>query len=172
MTAAVELAPLAEHDKDVLANLLQLYRYDFAGVRNYAITPHGTYTYRYLDHYFVEPEREACLAWASGELVGFTMSRQVEAGAREVAEFFVLRHRRRDGVGSAMAEALFARHPGQWVVAFDDANHEGASFWPALVERVASGTVQRSPKAPGSTYPGQELRFTVAAGAGAEGAER
>lgn len=168
MTAAVELVAVAEHDKYVLANLLQLYCYDFAGVRGYPITSHGTYVYRYLDHYFVEPEREACLAWAGGELVGFTMSRQVEAAAREVAEFFVLRHHRRGGVGSAMAEALFARHPGHWVLAFDDANGEGAAFWPALVERVASGSVQRSAKAADSVYPGHALRFTVAARAGGE----
>ncbi len=50
----VELVAVIEEHKHVLANLLQFYCYDFSEVRGYELTPHGTFVYRYLDHYFSE----------------------------------------------------------------------------------------------------------------------
>lgn len=158
----IDLVVVREEHKQVLANLLQFYRYDFSAARGYELTPHGTFVYRFLDSYFTEDGREACFIFVGGQLAGFTMTRQLEDGAREVAEFFVVRLHRRHGVGREAARQLFNRHPGEWVLAFDHSNAEAARFWPALVAAVADGPVTSSDRFPPEvSYPGTWLRFEV-----------
>ena len=99
----VELVAVTEADKPVLERLLQLYRYDMAPYRGYELDEHGTIPYRYLDHYFLHADREACFVRHGGNLAGFTMTRALEGGERDVAEFFVVRHHRRCGVGARAA---------------------------------------------------------------------
>ena len=57
----------------MLANLLQLYRYDMSEVREYELTEHGTFVYRFLDHYWTDPGRHAFLIRHDGWLAGFAM---------------------------------------------------------------------------------------------------
>jgi predicted acetyltransferase len=158
----VELIAATEDDKAVLANLLQFYCYEMSAVRGYDLTEHGTYNYRYLDHYFIETERHAFLLRDGGALAGFVMSRVLPTGEREVAEFFVVRSHRRNGVGTRAAEALFDMYPGRWAVTYDDLNADGSAFWPVVAQRVAAGGVQREQLgAPDHRYEQTLLRFTT-----------
>ena|SRR5438270_13752857 len=159
----VELIEVTEDDKSVLANLMQFYCYDMSAVRGYDMTEHGTYTYRYVDHYFLEADRDAYLLRHDGALAGFVMSRELPTGEREVAEFFVVRRHRRAGVGARAAAALFATHPGRWVVAYDDLNPDGAAFWPDVVRRVAVDEVRHEHSGPPArAYERTVLRFVSA----------
>src|SRR4029453_7742953 len=97
-----------------------------------------------------------------GELAGFTMTRRLETTEREVAEFFVVRRWRRQGVGQEVAMTMFRRHPGRWLVAHDAANLPAARFWPATIRAAADGEVTVSEKPRSATYPGTEYRFQVA----------
>jgi predicted acetyltransferase len=155
----VELAPVAEEDKAVLARLLELYRCDMSDFRPYSLSPHGTYGYRYLDAYFLNDDREACFIEVDGELAGFTMTRPLADNVRSVAEFFVVKRCRRNGVGTTVAHELFARHPGRWSVTVDDANTAGQAFWPAVCTAAASGAVETRRKSDDAYYPGIELLF-------------
>ena len=162
MQVNVDLTPVAEPDKPVLANLIQFYRYDFSEIRGYDLTGHGTFVYRYLDHYFTEDAREACFITADGTLAGFTMTRSLDEGTREVSEFFVARRHRRHGIGQAAAHQMFHRHPGLWQLAFDHANHPAAQFWPRVAAGVADGPLQRTDRYPPDvTYPGTWLHLHV-----------
>jgi hypothetical protein len=51
------LEAVAEEDKAILANLVQLYRHDLSEFRHYPLTEHGTFVYRFLDHYFFDDGR-------------------------------------------------------------------------------------------------------------------
>jgi predicted acetyltransferase len=158
----VNLIPVAEEDKLVLANLIQLYCYDFSEIRGYDLTTHGTFVYRYLDYYFTEDTREACFITADGTLAGFTMTRRLADGSREVSEFFVARRHRRDGIGQTAAYQMFRRHPGPWQLAFDHANYPAAQFWPRVTASIADGPVQRTDRYPPDvTRPGAWLHLTV-----------
>jgi predicted acetyltransferase len=163
----VDLVVVAEEHKHVLANLLQFYRYDFSVTRGYELTPHGTFVCRYLDNYFTEDGRDACFITVGGQLAGFTMTRRLEDGAREVAEFFVVRRYRRHGVGRDAARQMFRRHPGEWLLAFDHDNFEAARFWPSVVAAIADGSAGSSDRYPPEvSYPGTWLRFAVRGGGG------
>ncbi|MEE1806698.1 GNAT family N-acetyltransferase [Streptomyces sp. BE133] len=160
----IEMVSVPAEDKTVLGNLVQLYQYDFSDVRGYDVTPHGTFVYRFLDHYFTEDDREACFILMDETLAGFSMTRWLDDGVREVSEFFVLRRHRRRGAGRTAARLMFRRHPGQWTLAFDHANRSAARFWPGVVASVADGPVQcedRHP--PDAAYSGSWLRFRIAA---------
>ncbi|WP_328918058.1 MULTISPECIES: GNAT family N-acetyltransferase [unclassified Streptomyces] len=160
----VEVVPVAEGDKAPLGNLVQLCLYDFSELRGYDITPHGTFVYRFLDHYFTEDDREACFITTDGILAGFSMTRWLDSGDREMSEFFVLRRHRRLGVGRVAAQLLFRRHPGKWTLSFDHANRNAARFWPGVVAEVADGPVHRQDRHPPDvSYPGTWLRFRIAA---------
>lgn len=163
----IDLVLVAEEHKHVLANLLQFYRYDFSVARGYELTPHGMFVYRYLDSYFTEDGREACFITADGQLAGFTMTRRMDDGAREVAEFFVVRRYRRHGVGRNAARQMFLRHPGKWLLAFDHDNFEASRFWPSVVAAIADGPAGSSDRYPPEvSYPGTWLRFAIRDGGG------
>lgn len=159
---SVELVPVAEQDKSVLANLMQLYRYDLSEIRGYDLTVHGTFTYRYLDQYFLEDAREACLITADGRLAGFTMTRGLDDGGREVSEFFVVRRHRRLGIGRTAAERMLRQHPGSWQLAVDHANHQAARFWLRLTNVISEGPVTRTEKYPPEVaFPGSWLSLRI-----------
>jgi predicted acetyltransferase len=145
-----------------LANLIQLYCHDFSEIRGYDLTTHGTFVYRYLDHYFTEGTREACFITADGTLAGFIMTRRLDDGTREVSEFFVALRHRRHGIGQDAACQMFRRHPGPWQLAFDHASHPAAQFWPRVTASIADGPVQRTDRYPPDVaYPGTWLRLHV-----------
>ncbi|MBP2473082.1 putative acetyltransferase [Crossiella equi] len=152
----VRLTPVAEPDKAVLANLIQLYLYDFTEFRPEPITPHGTYDYPYLDHYFTEPGREAHLVHHGPELAGFVLLRHLDDGWN-VSEFFVLRPHRRRGVARTAARLAFARHPGPWTLCFDHGNPVAARFWRGILP----GAREEDRYPPEFEVPQTKLRFTV-----------
>ena len=158
----VVLERVAEPGKAVLARLLQLYRHDFSAFRHDEVAEDGTFAYRFLDAYFLEPEREAWFIRHAGDLAGFAMTRTTPGGATEVAEFFVLRAHRRAGVGRRAAGELFCGRPGRWEVAFDVANEKAARFWPAVVASATTGPVGCTREAPPArTHEQVVLRFST-----------
>ncbi|MEQ7123126.1 GNAT family N-acetyltransferase [Actinopolymorpha sp. B11F2] len=162
----VRLVAVREGHKPVLDRLLQLYLYDFSEIRTLELTPHGTYPYRYLDHYFVEAGRHASFIVAGDRIAGFALMRRLDDGTNQVAEFFVLRAHRRHGVGRAAARALLRRFPGRWCLEFDHANAAAGQFWPAVVAEVADGPMgSRDLGPPEVDHPCTQLTFTTSDGA-------
>ncbi len=157
----VELVTAGEADKPVLANLLQFYQYDFSEIRELDLTPHGTFTYRYLDSYFTETGREAYFVTVDGTLGGFALLRGDvdDDGSWNVAEFFVVRRHRRRGVARRAARLLFARHPGEWTLSFDRNNAPATALWRSVVAEVATGEITETERPP--PIAGTRLRFTV-----------
>jgi predicted acetyltransferase/SAM-dependent methyltransferase len=166
----VVLEPVAEEDKAVLANLLQLYRHDLSEFLHYELSEHGTYVYRFLDHYWSEPGRHAFFIRVDRHLAGFALARDVD-GEHEVAEFFVVRRHRHRGVGLEAALALFARLPGRWSLFHDNANEAAGRFWKEVVERASGGNFEHERLISPAGIVGQQYRFAVEAEATGEAGE-
>jgi predicted acetyltransferase len=161
---ANELVAVEETDKSVLANLTQLYLYDFSAIRDLPLSPHGTYTYRYLDSYFTEADKEPYFITVDGELAGFTLARgDVDNdGSWNVSEFFVVRSHRRKGVARETARLLFALHPGVWTLSFDHNNKPAAALWRSVVGSMAAGPVTETDRfPPEAAAASTRLRFFV-----------
>lgn len=140
--AAIHLIAASPADRSRLANLLELYLYDFSAFDDAELGADGRYGYTYLDRYWTEPGRYAFLIQIDGWLAGFALVRTVEADEnplRSIAEFFVLRKYRRLGVGRTAAQRIFDLFPGHWQVNQEAANLPAQAFWRRVIGEYTGG---------------------------------
>ena len=76
----------------------------------------GTFIDYPLDDYWNEPGRIPLLIRREGYIAGFallnTVTHSGHPADRNMAEFFIVRKHRRNGVGLAVAREIFSRYPG------------------------------------------------------------
>jgi predicted acetyltransferase len=147
----VSLTPVPESQKQIITNLIELYKYDFSefaevGSPYGEVGPDGRFTYDGLDSYWREDGWLPLAVEADGRLAGFVLVNRWSALNRlpdhAVAEFFVLRKYRRIGVGLRAATALFERWPGRWEVAVARYNKPALSFWRKAIGAAVDGPVE------------------------------
>lgn len=156
-------------DKSVFRNLMQLYQYDTSEFNGQDPDPHGLYEYNFLDQYWTGSGRQEgrlpLLILADGALAGFVLKHRyswLEDGPdlpHFVAEFFVLRKWRRQGVGRLAAVELFRRFPGRWEVAQEPENLVAQRFWRQVIGEVTGGRFKEVEGAP--AWDGPIQRFAV-----------
>ena len=125
-----ELIPASRDQEQVLANLLQLYIYDFSELVDVDPRADGRFAYSDLPLYWSDPGRYAFLVKIDGELAGFVLVKTgSEWDVRDMAEFFVMRRYRRHGVGTRIAHEVWRHLPGPWEVRVIDVNAAAHHFW-------------------------------------------
>ena len=129
----------ATDERDVLANLMQLYLHDMSEFDGVDVARDGRYAYRYFERYWREPGRHPFIVRADGQIAGFALVRQHAPDVYQVAEFFILRKYRRRGVGARAARHLFDRFTGTWQVAEEDANRGAQAFWRRVIGEYTNG---------------------------------
>jgi predicted acetyltransferase len=135
---AVTLTPAAQDDRATLENLVQLYCYDWSEIINHPVGDDGRFGDLPLASYWVDDWRHPFLLRVEGRLAGFALigERSRLTGARgvfDMAEFFVMRNYRRQGVGSAAAFAAFDLFKGPWEVRQRDENADATTFWRRVI---------------------------------------
>ncbi|MDQ4100251.1 MAG: GNAT family N-acetyltransferase, partial [Chloroflexota bacterium] len=136
----ISVVPATDADRPVLANLIQLYLYDFTGFKAWDLQEDGRFGDYGLDGCWTIDGRHPFLIRADGKLAGFTIvdSRSYLTGERgiwDMADFFVLRRFQRLGVGEYVARILFDRFRGHWEVRQMAANLEALAFWRTVINR-------------------------------------
>jgi predicted acetyltransferase len=127
----VEVLPAGPEHEVVVRRLMELYLHDFSPMDGADVDAEGVYGYELLDRYWIDADRHPFLFRLGGRWVGFGL---VRAGApHDIAEFFVMRKYRRNGVGTQAARALFARFPGAWQVRQIATNPAATRFWRAAI---------------------------------------
>ncbi len=132
--ARVEVVRALPEQQSVLANLLELYAHDFSEFAAMEIKDDGRFGYPRLPLYWIEPHRHPFLIKADGQLAGFIFVQQESqvSGDRkvwDVAEFFVLRSKRRRGVGIEAAHQVWRKFRGRWEVRVVWHNQAAQEFW-------------------------------------------
>ncbi len=139
----VNVIPAIREDKTVLHRLLELYHHDYSEYDGADVDEHGLYGYEYLDHYWTEPSRHPFLIRVSGKLAGLALVREIHTAddgpVHAIAEFFVLRKYRRQGVGGEAARQLFDRFPGRWRICQEEANRPAQRFWRGVIAAYTGG---------------------------------
>lgn len=69
----IKIVPIEEKDKQILANLLELYEYDFSEFSNSDLDENGRYGYKYLDNYWQEENRHPFFIKVDDKLAGFVL---------------------------------------------------------------------------------------------------
>jgi predicted acetyltransferase len=156
----VEILKATVDDKPVLRRMLELYLYDLSAFQDSDLNCHGEFGYGHLDHYWREDGRHAFLVRRSGKLVGFVLVNTHGCAPDShfsIAEFFVMRRYRRQGIGRAMAFHVWDTFPGRWEVGQLPGNVPAQRFWRAVVEEYTGGKFEISFNAEG----GPLLRFAT-----------
>lgn len=139
----IKLQPASLTDKPVLRNLLELCQHDYSEYNHEDVDEHGLFGYKYLDHYWTEPDRYAFLIQADSKLAGFVLVRAI--GPRDVpltysiAEFFIMRKYRRQGVGKQVAWSIFDQFPGEWQIYQEPGNLPAQHFWRRIIHEYTQG---------------------------------
>jgi predicted acetyltransferase len=121
----------------------------------------------FLVAWFNDPTARPFVILADGQRVGFALvTRPPEFPRRtadyRMAEFFVVEHARRRGVGAGAATLIFTRFAGQWEVVEDEYNRPALAFWRRVIGRHAAGRYTESREAGEVCH-----RFTTTAPPGA-----
>lgn len=126
--ARVTVERAAESAKPLVRRLLELNAHDFSEFDGRDVSEHGEFGYRYLDHYWTEPDDRQVLLIRYDDLVaGVALVRR--GVPHEVAEYFILRKFRRRGVGREAARAVLRTWPGRWQTHEVPGNDAAVSFW-------------------------------------------
>jgi predicted acetyltransferase len=107
--------------KDVIKNLMQFYMYDFSEYLKTDVEDDGLFAaYNNLEDYWIEKNnRFPYIIQKDERYVGFALVRFIESGERKyfsIAEFFIMKKYRREGIGKSVAAQIFNLHKGQWEV--------------------------------------------------------
>jgi predicted acetyltransferase len=137
--ADVLLEPVTRDSASTLGNLFELYAYDFSEHMPIQIETSGRFELTPGDVWWTRDDHFAYFIKRRGELAGFALLR---AGSRvtnvpegmDVAEFFVLRSIRGQGIGRIAAHALFRAFPGAWEVRVRRTNVAAMKFWSRVGE--------------------------------------
>lgn len=140
----LELAPIEPEQATVLARLMQLYAHDFSDFMPLEIGDDGAFAAPDVARYFGAPIFHPFFIKMDGRLAGFVIvAEESRLGNLEapldLAELFVLRRYRGQGVGRAAAEAIFSRFRGKWEVRQVARNAPATAFWRRVIDRYTGG---------------------------------
>ncbi|MEV6485060.1 GNAT family N-acetyltransferase [Streptomyces sp. NPDC051576] len=141
---AVHVRPATPADRPTIERLWLMFRHDLSefgtGGQSELPNPDGTFRSERLDAAFGDPGDWAPYLFTSGERpVGFAFVRGLSGPTRVLNSFFVVRGARRAGVGLRAVREVVRRCPGDWEVAFQDANPGAVRFWRRVGEELAPG---------------------------------
>ena len=128
--------------------MLELYAHDFSEFHHLELGVDGRFGYQPLPLYWSDPGRHPFLILVDGRLAGLALvKRGSEFSDREtvwdVAEFFVVRAYRRQGIGLKTAHELWRKFPGPWEVRVMQSNRTALDFWQRAITTFNNGQAIR-----------------------------
>ncbi len=147
----MEIKSVPLEQKAVLRNLLQLYHYDFTEFIPFEVDSHGLYGYKYLDHYWTDKGRYPFIIYVDGNIAGFVLIRdypleELNENAHSIAELFVMKKYRCQGIGKKTAFQMFNQFPGLWEVAQIAENKPAQAFWRKVIHEFTQGNFEEVQK--------------------------
>jgi len=154
----VEIRKAGLDDREILANLLEKYDYEFSQYDKRGVNKLGLFGYPYLDFYWTDDDRWAYLIYADNELAGFIMVFNYrEERSREtdfqIAEFFVIYKYRRSGVGKQAFFQVLDKHRGRWGLGTHPENITAMTFWENSIDEYTKGQYEKCSSYPKAAYP-------------------
>jgi predicted acetyltransferase/ADP-ribose pyrophosphatase YjhB (NUDIX family) len=139
------------HDWPVVERLWQLYQHDLSEFRHSAPGDDGLFPAARLVTYRKRADRIGYVARLGNVPCGFAL---VHPGAERalMGEFFVTRSTRGRGTAAAFATEVIARHPGPWIVPFQNENPRAAAFWRRLCAEILVDVSETEQPVPGKPH--------------------
>ena len=139
----LELIKATIEQKPVLANLLELYAYEFTEFCDFDIGDNGFYGYEYLPLYWTEPTRFPYLIYINNKIAGFILVQKgppisEDPAVWDISEFFVMKKYKQQGVGTAAAFKIWKQFKGSWQVRVLVSNPIACSFWLQAIKKFTA----------------------------------
>ncbi len=140
----LQIRKATQRQKPILKRLLQLYLYDFTEYESRDIGADGLFDYEYFDSYFSDDDRFPFLIYVDYHLAGFVLVNSHTClpendSAKSIAEFFIMRNYRRQGIGRQVAFQIFDKFPGKWEVHETKHNLPAHAFWRTAIGEYTNG---------------------------------
>lgn len=150
-----------ERDRgDVLGRLFQLYAHDFSEHVPLGLTDSGRFDVSAGELWWSRADHHPFFVRIEGRLAGFALVRRGskldgDPNVMDVAEFFIVRGERQQGVGRQAVRALLERFPGRWQVRVRQSNPPALQFWSRVLNEWGAGGVACS------TFSEQQVEWHV-----------
>jgi predicted acetyltransferase len=145
-TPIVSVEPATPAARELIVRLGQLYLHDLSAVEAWEIDESGSFGEDDLDGCWTDPRRHPFVIRANGQVAGFAIVDEgsdvsADPHVSDMAELFVLRRWRRQGVGREATRQLLALFPGRWEVRPFPGYRAGEEFWARVCHEYAEGDV-------------------------------
>ncbi|WP_336780343.1 GNAT family N-acetyltransferase [Paenibacillus illinoisensis] len=139
-----ELIQASKEHKGIIQNLMQFYIYDFSEFIHCDVEGDGLFKpYPYLEDYWIEVDhRFPYVIKQEHNYIGFVLVRCIGSEERKyfsIAEFFIMKKYRKEGIGTAVAKQLFDMHKGHWEVHQLENNVPAQRFWNKVIHEYTQG---------------------------------
>jgi predicted acetyltransferase len=138
------LIKASEEHKIVIQNLMQYYIYDFSEYLKYDVQDNGLFApyYDLMSYWDGDNNKFPYVIKKNDKYVGFVLVKLINSSERNyfsIAEFFILKKYRREGIGKAVAIQVFNLHKGSWEVYQKDSNKPAQIFWNKVISEYTKG---------------------------------
>jgi predicted acetyltransferase len=145
----IELIKATIEQKPLLANLLELYAYDFTEFCDFDIGDDGFYGYERLPLYWTDPNRFPYLIYVEKKIAGFVLVQKgspisEDTTVWDISEFFVMKKYKRHGVGTMAALTIWEKFKGPWQVRVLVSNTTAGSFWLQAIKKFTFTTPDKT----------------------------
>jgi predicted acetyltransferase len=146
----IELVLVSDKHSEVLLTLSRLYTYDLSEIatqfHGYQCDEKGLYA-ECVRGFIEDPSSDCYLLKMTEEWAGFaivkrktqTENSDSKPKVSQMAEFFLVRKFRRQGVATTAACRIFDCYPGEWEVSVWPENHAACSFWNSAISDYRDG---------------------------------
>ncbi len=124
-----------------LARMLELYQHDLSDIWDQDLDAAGEFGYD-LSKYWRKPACEAHIFLVAGKYAGFALlddSVRLAGDQIWLAQFFVMKKYRKQGLGAWAAKRLFEQVPGRWEVGQMPGNDSATRFWRRVIGDFTKG---------------------------------
>jgi len=123
---------------------MQFYKYDFSEFVDIDVQKDGLFeAYKFLDEYWKDNNnRFPYIIQKDKKYAGFVLVKFIESAQRKyfsIAEFFVMKKYRREGIGKTIAHRIFDLHKGTWEVFQKENNKPAQLFWNSVINEYTKG---------------------------------
>lgn len=133
----VKIVPIKIDDRDVLKKMLYEYEKEMLG--------REPDEYKYLDSYWQKPNRFPFFIKTDEKIVGFVLINDynllIKQG-KNIAEFYIKKEFRKNGVGKMAAIKVFDLFRGKWEIRELKENIDGQNFWRKVINEYTNSNFE------------------------------
>jgi len=143
----VSLQKIKLESRHLLENLFPYYIYDMSEYMGWKPNESGLFTFNSasLDIYWLKSDHAPYFIYVGEELAGFVLVRNYPENETvyDIAQFFVLRKFKGQGIGKKSLQLIVTLFPGEWQIRVLIENSGALAFWKSAVANIVGDNYQQ-----------------------------